>query len=196
MIAALALVLVPVVASSGAVQSSAGGRAAACANDNVPLSTLSAGRVRAAVVCLVDQERRRFGLPALRQNRRLDRAAQRFSDEMVARDFFSHDAPAPHASRPPQRIRAAGYHWEAWGEDLATGYPTAVAAVSAWMSDVGHCQNILFPLYRDIGVGFVNRALPRYSSSPALWTNDFALRRGRAAPSRQLGPANTCPHGL
>ncbi len=74
-----------------------------------------------AIVCLINQERRRFGLPRLRESVRLDRSAQGHSDDMVRRDYFAHVSPG--GSSPVDRITAAGYRWSAAGENIAPGFP-------------------------------------------------------------------------
>lgn len=192
----LALVLVVAVATSGATSSGATARAAACANDGTALSKLSAKTVRAAVVCLVNQERTRFGLPTVSENAQLDAAAQGHVNDMLKHDYFSHEAPGAGSSTPPQRIAATGYKWSTWGENLAAGYPTALAAMTAWMSDFGHCANVLFPAFGDIGIGFVNKPLAKFASAPALWTQDFGLQSGKQPPSTNQKPSQSCPHGF
>ena len=192
----LALLLLLAVASSGAQSSGATIRAAACANDQTALAKLSARQVRGAFVCLINVERTRFGLPPLQQNRKLTTAAQGYANDMVKRDYFSHDAPAPNRSTPIQRITRAGYKWAAWGESIAAGYPTPLATMTAWMGDTGHCQNVLLPLFADIGVGYVNKPLPSHASSPAVWTAEFGLQLGTKQPSQNSQPAQSCPHGF
>jgi uncharacterized protein involved in copper resistance len=59
-----------------AVQASARSRVAACRHANTPANRASARTMRDAIACLVNQERRRFGLPRLRESVRLDRSAQ------------------------------------------------------------------------------------------------------------------------
>ena len=39
------------------------------------------------------------------------------------------------------------------GENLALGYPTALAVVAGWMGSEGHRNNILSAKYTQIGVG-------------------------------------------
>lgn len=192
----LALMLAVAVATSGAQSSGAAARAAACANDQAPLSNLSAKKVRAAVVCLVNQERKRFGLPAVTENAQLDAAAQGHVNDMVKRDYFSHNAPGSGGSTAPGRITASGYKWSAWGENIAAGFPTALATITAWMSDSGHCTNILFPAFGDIGIGFADKPLAKFASSPAVWTQDFGLQSGQQTPSTNQKPSKSCPHGL
>jgi uncharacterized protein YkwD len=150
--------------------------------------------MRSAIVCLVNQERRRFHLPSLHENAQLDRAAQAHTDDMVRRGYFSHDS--PNGADPSQRITAAGYDWSWSGENIATGYPTPASVMAGWMSDVGHCQNILRPQFHDIGVGMNPHGISSFGTGPATWTQDFGLRAGAKVPSTNSRPANGCPRGL
>jgi uncharacterized protein YkwD len=68
--------------------------------------------------------------------------------------------------------------------------------MTAWMSDVGHCTNILFPAFGDVGIGFVDKPLTKYASAPAVWTQDFGLQSGNPTPSINQKPSRSCPHGL
>src|SRR5205085_6155391 len=98
----------------------------------------------AAVVCLVNQQRARHGLPALTEQSQLGGAAQHWSDWMVSAGQFTHGVDFA------GRISAAGYVFKAAGENIATGVPTPSAVVQAWMHRAEHCRNILTPTYRDI----------------------------------------------
>jgi uncharacterized protein YkwD len=174
--------------------SGAASRIAACANSDASVANSSLAVIRKAVLCLVNQERKRFGLPALLESNQLDASAQAHSSDMVRHHYFSHNA--PNGSTPSQRITAAGYTWSAYGENIAAGYPTPLSVITVWMSDVGHCSNILFPDFADVGVGAVASALPGHAIGPAVWTQDFGRRSGAATPSSDMRPANSCPHGL
>jgi uncharacterized protein YkwD len=99
-----------------------------------------------------------------------------------------------HGSNFARRITAAGYIWSAAGENIATGFPTPRAVLSGWMRSTGHCENILSPSFRDLGIGVVARPVRGYASGPATWTQDFGLPRGAHAPSHNLGPARGCPY--
>ena len=193
---AVAVAVAPAAAAGGvpAGAASARSRVAACPHANTPADRTSARTMRAAIVCLVTQERRRFGLPPLRESVRLDRSAQGHSDDMVRRDYLAHVSPG--GSSPFARISATGYRWSAAGENIATGFPTPASVITAWMSDVGHCQNILDPLYAHIGVGVNPNPVARFASGPATWTQDFGLPAGAAAPSHNGRPAGGCPRGL
>ena len=107
---------------------------------------------------------------------------------MVAGHFFSHGA------NFAGRISAAGFKWSTAGENIATGYRTPRQVVDAWMASAGHCENILDPAFLDVGTGINRHGVSGYASGPATWTQDFALPRGRAAPSRNWAPARGCPY--
>jgi uncharacterized protein YkwD len=145
--------------------------------------------MRTALLCLVNQQRTSRGLPALREDPRLDRSAQIWSGEMVASGQFTHGADFA------ARITDTGFDWSQAGENIATGFPTPAAVVAGWMASPGHCRNILDPNFSAIGIGEVAAPVSGFASGPATWTQDFALPMGANAPSRDAGPRNGCPYG-
>jgi len=169
-----------------------GHRAAAtrpCPNANASASSAPVRELRLAVVCLVNQERAHYHLPALRQVPKLISSAQSYTTEMVLDDFFSHTGPG--GSTPGVRITAAGFRWSWAGENIASGYPTPQSVVTAWMDSPGHCYNILAPVFADIGVGVSPESVAQ-AHGPATWTEDFGLPLGAWAPSANWGPADSC----
>jgi uncharacterized protein YkwD len=92
------------------------------------------------------------------------------------------------------RISAVGFDWSNVGENIATGYRTASTVVRAWMASPGHCQNILSPIYREVGTGVRDRPIAGYSSSTGTWTQDFGLLMNQPAASDNYGPADSCPY--
>lgn len=50
------------------------------------------------------------------------------------------------------RMDAAGYNWQAFGENIARGYTTEEDVMYSWLSSPGHCQNIMNPDFVHIGV--------------------------------------------
>lgn len=185
-------------AGASALASAAGpgaqSRIAACPHVRASATHASAKTMRAAILCLVNQERKRFHLPLLHENAKLDHSAQAHTDDMVKRNYFSHYS--PNGAAPWDRMSAAGYNWSWAGENIATGYPTPASVIDAWMSDVGHCQNILTPQFHDIGIGVNPHGIRKVGSGPATWTQDFGLRRGQNPPSNNQRPMNGCPHGI
>ncbi|HEY2772212.1 MAG TPA: CAP domain-containing protein [Solirubrobacteraceae bacterium] len=157
----------------------------ACANQNVNAAKAPAQLVRDAVVCLVNQQRSRNGLPKLHESRLLDRSAQHWAHTMIASGDFTHGASFS------ARISAVGFAWSSAGENIASGYPTPRAVVGAWMASTGHCQNILNPTFTRVGTGVTPHTVGGYSGG-ATWAQDFALPRGARAPSHNWGPASRC----
>jgi uncharacterized protein YkwD len=138
-------------------------------------------RIRAAILCLHNQIRAEHELPALRENKRLRKAALGHSRHMVADRFFEHTTPA--GVTMVDRILNARYvrEDEGWalGENLAWGtgsYATPRGAVDAWMDSPGHRANILKRSYRELGVGVVV-GVPVSDAAGATYTVDFGVRR-------------------
>jgi uncharacterized protein YkwD len=144
--------------------------------------------MRDAVVCLINFQRTRRRLPAVRPSPLLDRAAQVWTDVMVLTGKFGH------GNGIGPRISAAGYDWQTAGENIATGYPTPRAVVSAWMASPDHCRNILDPLFRDVGTGVNPRPVSGVASGPATWTEDFGLLRTQSPLSGNQRPMKGCPY--
>ncbi len=152
-----------------------------CANVNITPNVSNIETVRAAVQCLVNNEREAHGESALRANAKLQRAAQGHSEEMASEDYFSHYA--PDGSTPLERMRASGYIYSSQigyevGENIAWGtlwLTTPEAIVNAWMASPEHRANILDGRYRDSGIGVVAQAPASLADgqSGALYTQDF-----------------------
>jgi uncharacterized protein YkwD len=160
----------------------------ACQNTDTPVRRAPVHAMRAAVLCLVNQQRAARGLPGLHASPLLNRSAQGWSDSMVRGDFFSH------GSNFAARIDAVGFRWSSAGENIATGFRTPRRVVNAWMHSTGHCQNILNPTFRDVGTGVDAAGVKAYGGTPGTWTQDFALPMGQRALSGNWTPAHGCPH--
>jgi uncharacterized protein YkwD len=107
-------------------------------------------------------------VPALTLDSRLRCAARKHSKDMGDKNFFSHTG--SNGSTPWQRITLAGYTYTAAGENISAGYTTASAAVNGWMASTGHCNNIMSPSFKHLGVGYYARAGSTYTH---YWTQDF-----------------------
>lgn len=144
--------------------------------------------MRAAVVCLINQQRNQRGLPSLVESSQLDSSAQSWNDQMVAAGDFSHGTDFA------GRISATGYDWQMAGENIATGYPTPSSVVAGWMASTAHCQNILSPSFRDVGTGEAPAAVAGFASDPATWTEDFGMSMSESPLSDNTGPQSGCPY--
>ena len=155
-----------------------------CANTNLKPTRVNLELVRTAVLCLHNRERARHGLPRLRENPLLRRAAERHTDNMVSERFFDHTSPS--GSTMVERIRRTGYTKRArsWalGENIAWGsgsLATAAQIQRSWMKSAGHRANILQRSFREIGIGIESGLPVRLSAaqSGATYTTDFGFRR-------------------
>ena len=149
----------------------------------VPLSTSSAPSSSAGsassvpqefqktIVSLVNQERAKKGLQPVKENAMLDRAAQLHAEDMLKKNYFSHTS--KDGRSPTARMQAAGYKapvcnctiQTAYGENIARGQTSPADAMNAWMHSPVHRANILYPSFKEIGVGMAG----------GFWVQTFGL---------------------
>jgi uncharacterized protein YkwD len=103
-------------------------------------------------------------VPPVQWNEQLEKAALAHSRDMSAKKYFSHTA--PDGSNGGVRIERAGYHWMAYGENIASGYKSEQEVISGWLSSPGHCKNIMNKNYREMGVARAGN----------YWTQTFGVR--------------------
>jgi uncharacterized protein YkwD len=139
---------------------------------------LGLAQARAVTLCLLNAERTKVGLAPLREEGRLELAAQRHSKDMVRRRFFEHDN--PDGADPQARMFAAGYasNNAFTGENIAwaTGdRATPAAIVDLWMHSPPHREDILRASFVEIGVGVAPGApaKPHSDDPPFTYTTDF-----------------------
>lgn len=92
--------------------------------------------------------------PALELNQQLTNAAQAKANDMVKENFWSHVTPS--GEQPWSFMTAAGYQYEAAGENLAYGFGTSDDVMTAWMNSPEHRANILDGNYQDVGFATAN----------------------------------------
>ena len=108
---------------------------------------------RSSVIEEMNVRRVAFGLPALREDSRLDEAADDRVNDMEDQGYWAHIS--PDGREPFVWMRPHGYEYHFAGENLATGFDTTEVLVDAWMESKGHRDNILSPNYRDCGVSVI-----------------------------------------
>jgi uncharacterized protein YkwD len=170
---------------------------ASCPNEGVQVSQDDPAAV-AATLCLLNQERTSRGLSALTPSPVLDKAADRYAENMVEGGFFDHVSPG--GSTFLQRIKAAGWApaggWTA-GENIAWGsgsLATPASIVDGWMHSAGHKANILNGAFSQIGIGIASGA-PQdgIDGDAGTYVTDFtggsakkrAVKRARPASKRR-----------
>ncbi|MBE2320319.1 CAP domain-containing protein [Solirubrobacter sp. CPCC 204708] len=153
---------------------------APCSNTTITPDAANLEVVRAAILCLHNQIRNTAGLPLLKDNAKLRKAAAGHSDDMVADGFFDHTS--PDGDTFVDRILAAGYakRNDAWtiGENLAWGtgeLSTPQAIMDAWMNSAGHKANILKKSYKEVGIA-IRLGVPSDAGVGATVTADFGAK--------------------
>lgn len=91
---------------------------------------------------------------SLKLNSQLSAAAQAKAQDMVARDYWSHNT--PDGSPPWAFIMNYGYQYQKAGENLAHGFDSSSETVIGWMNSQTHRQNLLDDSYTEVGFGIAN----------------------------------------
>ena len=125
-------------------------------------SANAGGSTAAQVISLVNNERAKAGCAPLAEEEHLTKAAQNYSDQMSAGNFFSHTS--PDGTTFDQRIKAAGYP-KPGAENIAKGQTSAAQVMNDWMHSDGHRANILNCSLTKIGVGV--------TTAGWYWVQDF-----------------------
>ncbi|MDB5184597.1 MAG: hypothetical protein JWN38_405 [Candidatus Saccharibacteria bacterium] len=95
-------------------------------------------------------------------NAQLTSAAQTKANDMVARNYWSHNTPDGKA--PWTFIIASGYNYEKAGENLAYGFDGASQTITGWMNSPEHRANILNAGYKNVGFGVAES--PSFQGKP------------------------------
>jgi uncharacterized protein YkwD len=148
--------------------------AAGCAGASANAASASPGKLRAAILCLVNKKRADHGVGALRVDKRIQKAAGRHARDMLHHHFFAHQRPGgPDLSA---RLHRAGWSGHAWGENIAYGCGasgTPRGTVRMWMNSPPHRTLMLSGTYRQGGVGMTNGAP---CGSGAMWVLDVGRK--------------------
>lgn len=137
-------------------------------------------QISAAVRCLHNRLRAQRGLPLLKDNAKLRKAALQHSAAMIRDGYFDHTA--PDGDTFVVRILRTGYvrRYDGWtlGENLAKGtgeLATPARVMQAWLNSPGHKGNVVGRAYRDIGIG-IRLGVPGDPSAGATFTVEFGVK--------------------
>ncbi|MFY0520734.1 SafA/ExsA family spore coat assembly protein [Lysinibacillus sp. UGB7] len=109
--------------------------------------------VEQEVVKLVNAERAKAGLSALKEDWELSRVAKYKSQDMHDKKYFDHTSPT--YGTPFTMMKNFGISYKSAGENIAKGQRSAAEVVKAWMNSEGHRANIMSKNFTHIGVGYV-----------------------------------------
>ncbi len=101
-----------------------------------------------------NQQRAANGVASLGLNSALNTAAQAKANDMVSRNYWSHQT--PDGQQPWIFINNTGYKYLSAGENLAYGFMTSNATVTGWMNSPTHKSNMLSSNFTEVGFGIAN----------------------------------------
>lgn len=109
---------------------------------------------KAGTIQWTNTNRNDNGLTTLKENSKLDEAANQKAQDMFAKQYFEHIS--PDGKGPQDLADAVGYSYLSIGENLALGnFASDKDLLDAWMASPGHRANILNKGFTDIGVAVV-----------------------------------------
>jgi uncharacterized protein YkwD len=123
---------------------------------NLPFTVTNSkpkAELEAAMLELVNEERRSAGLKPLEADPELTEVARQHSTDMFERGYFSHNT--PESLSPFDRMREANVRYMAAGENLALA-PSVRIAHTGLMNSPGHRANILRPQFGRVGIGIMD----------------------------------------
>jgi uncharacterized protein YkwD len=138
-------------------------------------------RVRERVLALANEARsrpRRCGsrqfeaVPPLALESHLTSAALVQARDMAKHNMLEHTG--SDGSTPDQRVTRAGYKWRTTGENIASGPTTPEEVMAGWLASPGHCENLMSPRFKEMGIAWVVDAK---SASGVYWAQTFGTRR-------------------
>jgi len=106
---------------------------------------------------LINAKRVANGLAALKIDDELQNVARIKAQDMVNKNYFSHNSPT--YGSPFDMIKSFGIRYKTAGENIA-GNSSNSSAVNAWMDSEGHRANILNSNFNYTGIGIVSS--PKY----------------------------------
>lgn len=134
-----------------------------------------------------NSQRAANGVGGLTLNALLNQAAQQKANDMVARDYWSHNT--PEGNQPWVFIDATGYEYKKAGENLAYGFETSADAITGWMNSPSHRANMLDSAFDEVGFGIANS--PNYQNHGEMTVVVAMYGDPYAAPTPQPTAAPT-----
>jgi uncharacterized protein YkwD len=169
--AALSACLIALSLSAASAESAV---ASSCSGGAARAASASPGKLRSALMCLINRKRSANGLRALKVDRRLQKAASRHAHDMLRNRYFDHQRRG--GPDLTERLRRAGWDGRAWGENIAYGcgsMGTPRATLRMWMHSPPHRAILLSGTYRNGGLGVTDRAL---CGSGSMWVLDVGRK--------------------
>jgi uncharacterized protein YkwD len=171
-------------ASALVVESATARASSGCANARLQPNGRNATAVDAAILCLIDRVRARYGLRALRANTQLGTVAASQVASMLRWNYFADVRPS---GQTPLALVVVT-HYRAHSASISVGqniawasgaYATPAHVVADWMASPPHREIMLSGEFRDAGVAVMS-ALPSILHAGrrgAVFAVEFGARR-------------------
>ncbi|MGB9598570.1 MAG: CAP domain-containing protein [Minisyncoccales bacterium] len=102
------------------------------------------------LIKLVNEERAKYHLPALKENSLLERSSFLKAKDIFENNYFDHQSPLGYS--PWHWFLLAGYQYQSAGENLAIGFLDSKEVFDAWLKSPSHRANILNRNFKEIGI--------------------------------------------
>lgn len=109
---------------------------------------------RSGLLHATNDQRFKEGVTTLTIDEQLNQAAQAKAEDMVTRNYWSHQT--PEGSEPWTFILNTDYDYLKAGENLAFGFDSSTDTVKGWMTSETHRKNMLDENYQEVGFGLAN----------------------------------------
>ncbi len=115
-------------------------------------------------------------------NEKLYKASYEHIQDLIKSKTFSHTGSGTDsdwtgvvlgkASTSTERIETYGYNWSSSGENLAGGttMDSAVKAINSWLKSDVHCENLMNPKFKEIGMTMIKDEDSKYTH---YWGQEF-----------------------
>ena len=107
------------------------------------------------VLTLINKERAKYGLTALKMDESVRKVARLKSEDMRNNRYFSHTSPTYGTAY--QMLKKYGISYKSAAENIAKGQTSPEEVVKAWMNSSGHRANILNAKFTHIGIGYYSK---------------------------------------
>ena len=135
---------------------------------------------------ITNLDRTSNGVPALKHDNRLDTISVARSDDMIKRDYFSHQIP-PNSTTVADIVESLGVQFRSVGENIAwnnaNDFQTIQGAGQDFIESPHHRENLLDPRWERMGTGIAE------GGGKKMYTVVFMQLPPAAPGARPSGPA-------
>lgn len=154
---------------------------------------LLAALTKSALVEMTNQERKASGLAPLTVNPKLEEAAYLKAQDMMGKDYFSHQSPT--GVKPWDWLKKVNYKYKYAGENLAIGFLDSEEIIKAWDESSSHRANLLNSNYQEIGIAVVRGNFQGSDTTLVVQFLGSSIKKEAVAPklTTETKPKETAP---